>query len=254
VHWLDPVRAALDRLATPPEVFFRDDDAGWDDARLHALLDRFAHHGLPLDLAVIPAALDHELAHALRRRAATQPLGLHQHGYAHRNHEPDGRKYEFGPDRPAQQQHRDIAAGAAHLRELLGDLIQPIFTPPWNRCTRDTGHALVDLGFTVLSREWRAAPLGIESLEELPIRIDWVKRDAPEQLATALADRRPIGVMFHHAVMDGADLARADELLALLADRARADTILGYAGAAIRSRPARSRSSRPCSPARTGWP
>jgi hypothetical protein len=41
--------------------------------------------------------------------------------------------------------------------------------------------------------------------------------------------------MFHHAVMDGVDLARADELLALLADHARTGTILGYAGAAAHS-------------------
>ena len=36
------------------------------------------------------------------------------------------------------------------------------------------------------------------------------------------------GVMFHHAVMDGDDLARADELLGLLArhERVRAGTIL----------------------------
>jgi hypothetical protein len=232
VHWLDPIRAALDALDKPPDVFFRDDDAGWDDARLDALLDRFARHGLPLDLAVIPAALDHRLADVLRRRAATQPLGLHQHGYAHRNHEPDGRKYEFGPYRTTAEQHRDIAAGAAWLHHLLGDLVQPIFTPPWNRCTHDTGQVLVDLGFTVLSREWRAAPLGIDSLTEVPIRIDWVKPDAHEELAAALATATPVGVMFHHAVMDAVDLGRADELLALLAEQVRTGTILGYAGAA----------------------
>jgi hypothetical protein len=87
----------------------------------------------------------------------------------------------------------------------------------------------------VLSREWRAAPLGIDSLSELPIRIDWVKPDAHEQLAAALTQSEPVGVMFHHAVMDGVDLARADELLALLADHARTGTILGYAGAAAHS-------------------
>ena len=206
--------------------------AGWHDARLRALLDRFEHHGLPIDLAVIPAAVDDRLATELRRRSATQPLGLHQHGYAHRNHELDGRKCEFGPNRSAHEQHRDIAAGAERLHDLLGDLVQPIFTPPWNRCTRGTGDALLDLGFTVLSREWRAAPLGITGLRELPIRIDWVKPSGHEQLAKALTDDKPVGLMLHHAVMDADDLARADEVLALLADHARTGTILGYAGAA----------------------
>jgi hypothetical protein len=234
VHWLDPVRAALDARPTRADVFFRDDDAGWGGDRLHELLDRFEHHGLPLDLAVIPTALDRRLARGLRRRAATQPLGLHQHGYTHENHEPGGRKHEFGPRRSPEQQRRDIAAGATRLHDLLGDLVQPIFTPPWNRCTPDTGHALAELGFTVLSREWRAAPLGIAGLHELPIRVDWAKPDAHHELAKALADDTPTGVMFHHAVMDTGDLARADELLALLAGH-RTGSILGYAGAAAES-------------------
>lgn len=235
MHWLDPVRAALDSARTPAEVFFRDDDAGWAGDRLSALLDRFAHHGLPVDLAVIPAALDAGLAAELQRRTARQPLGLHQHGYAHRNHEPDGRKHEFGPHRPAAQQRHDIAAGAARLRDLLGDLVQPIFTPPWNRCTVDTGRCLAELGFAVLSRESRAAPLGVAGLAEVPIRVDWVKPGAAGDLAAAVAEGGPVGVMFHHAVMDDDDLARVDELLALLAGHphARGATILGYA--AVRS-------------------
>jgi hypothetical protein len=224
VHWLDPVRAALDSRPAPADVFFRDDDAGWGDDRLRALLDRFERRELPLDLAVIPAALDRRLAADLRRRAATQRLGLHQHGYAHRNHEPHGRKYEFGPHRSAQQQRRDIEAGAARLRDLLGDLVQPIFTPPWNRCTVDTAQCLVEHGFDVLSRESRAEPLGVAGLREVPVRIDWLKPDVGERLAASLARGGRVGVMFHHAVMDSEDLSRADELLALLASHRRVKT------------------------------
>jgi Uncharacterized protein conserved in bacteria (DUF2334) len=232
VHWLDPVRAALDSAPTPAEVFFRDDDAGWAGDRLSALLDRFAHHGLPVDLAVIPAALDHRLAAELHRRTANQRLGLHQHGYAHRNHEPAGRKHEFGPHRSPAQQRHDIAAGAARLRDLLGDLVQPVFTPPWNRCTVDTGRALASLGFAVLSRESRAPPLDVPGLAEVPIHVDWVKPGAARALAAAIASSTYVGVMFHHAVIEDDDLARVEELLALLAGHphARAATILGYAG------------------------
>ena len=217
MHWLDPVRATLDEAPEPVAVFFRDDDAGWDDARLLALLDRFAEHELPLDLAVIPAALDENLAAALRDRAASQHLQVHQHGYAHRNHEPEGRKHEFGPHRSADEQRADIAAGRARLHELLGDLPQPIFTPPWNRCTRDTAHALVELGFEVLSRESRAEALGVDGLVEIPIHVDWVKPDRVQRLTTAIHAGGRTGVMFHHAVMDPDAIAAADELLALLA-------------------------------------
>jgi len=228
MHWLDPVTAALDAAPAPVDVFFRDDDAGWGNDRLRALLDVFAHHDLPVDLAVIPAALDPRLATELLSRTQTQPLHLHQHGYTHDNHELDGRKHEFGPRRSRDEQQSDIASGAARLNDLLGPT-EPIFTPPWNRCTADTGHALRALGFQVLSRESRAEPLGIDGLDEIPISVDWVKADAVERLARAITNGGRTGVMFHHAEMDADELARADELLALLAgdDRVRAAPILG---------------------------
>jgi uncharacterized protein DUF2334 len=225
VHWLDPVRAAIDAAPASVNVFFRDDDAGWATERLRALLDVFSELDLPLDLAVIPRALDEPLAAELLVRAMAQPVYLHQHGFTHANHEPEGRKYEFGPHRSRGEQHHDIAAGATRLHELLGDAVQPIFTPPWNRCTADTGHALVDLGFKVLSRESRAPPLDIAGLAEVPIRVDWLKPDVVARLTTAIADGGRIGLMFHHA---DTDIARAAELLTLLArhDRVTAGTIL----------------------------
>jgi peptidoglycan/xylan/chitin deacetylase (PgdA/CDA1 family) len=222
MHWLDPVERALNRASAPADVFFRDDDAGWDDDRLLALLDLFDHHALPLDLAVIPAALEPGLADELRARAT---VGLHQHGYAHRNHEPEGRRCEFGPSRPAAAQRRDIEAGARRLAELLGNRLDPIFTPPWNRCTTATGETLLQLGFRMLSRENRAEPLGLEGLAELPVAIDWVRLQPTEiaaRLATALdKPQGPVGVMFHHAEMDRAHRGRAGELLGVLAAHPR---------------------------------
>jgi peptidoglycan/xylan/chitin deacetylase (PgdA/CDA1 family) len=217
MSWLDPVRAALD--AAPADVFFRDDDAGWRDDRLLALLNLFDEHALPLDVAVIPAALGRAAAAELRARAGPR-LGLHQHGFAHRNHEPDGRKHEFGPSRSRADQRRDIENGAERLRALLGDAVDPIFTPPWNRCTEDTARALRDLGFRTLSRESRAAPFELPGLHELAVHVDWCRLEPPEiaaRLAAAIRGPGAAGVMLHHAVMDAADRARAGELLALVA-------------------------------------
>lgn len=96
-------------------------------------------------------------------------------------------------------QRRDIEVGRRILGELLGDGVDPILTPPWNRCTDHTGRALCALGFGLLSREWRASPLGIPGLAELPVRIDWV-RLAPAargaRLAEAIRAGRPVGVCF----------------------------------------------------------
>jgi hypothetical protein len=218
---LASVAAALDAAPEPVTVFFRDDDAGWGDGRLLELIARFAEHGLPLDLAVIPAALGAELAERLRGA----PVGLHQHGFAHTNHEPAGRKCEFGVSRSPEHQRADLAAGRARLRELLGDRLDPLFTPPWNRCTAATGACLLELGFSTLSREHRAEPLALPGLFELPVRLD-VARLAPEELTARLVAEigagGPIGIMFHHAVMEPADMALASALLALLAAHPRA--------------------------------
>jgi uncharacterized protein DUF2334 len=208
---------ALDAAPAPVEVFLRDDDAGWADERLLTLLDAVEARGLPIDLAVIPRALGDDLARELRRR----PAGLHQHGLAHVNHEPEGiRKHEFGPSRSYAEQRADIEAGRALLHKRLGSRVAPIFTPPWNRCTADTGRCLAELGFSALSRESRAEPLGVPGLHELPVHLDWVRLPAAEfdeRFAAAAAAGGPVGVMFHHEEMDDASMARAGELLDLLA-------------------------------------
>ena len=81
----------------------------------------------------------------------------------------------------------------------------------------------------MLSRESRAEPLGVDGLDEIPISVDWVKADAVSRLAGSIAAGDRVGVMFHHAEMDADELARADELLALLAREktVRAAPILG---------------------------
>jgi hypothetical protein len=142
---------------------------------------------------------------------------VHQHGLAHVNHEPDGRKHEFGPSRSREAQRRDIEAGRKLLAERLDGVVEPIFTPPWNRCTADTAACLAELGFEVLSRESRAEPFAVPGLRELPVSLDFVRLEPDELARRFAAARPPVGVMFHHAEMDTAAMDRADELLALLA-------------------------------------
>lgn len=212
----------------PITVFVRDDDAGWEDERLVALLDLFAAHSAPIDLAVIPTELHPELAAELLRRHADRDgyLRLHQHGYCHANHQPDGRKCEFGPARSFDAQREDIAEGRRILEDELGAVLDSIFTPPWNRCTAATGVALAELGFAVLSRDSTSVPLGVPGLDELVVQVDWfasrngVRLTRP-QLGGLLAERAagpaPLGVMLHHAVMDEVERDGVDDLLRVLA-------------------------------------
>ena len=224
--WLEPLHRELDAVDGSCTFFFRDDDAGWESERLLALVDVFAGYAVPLDLAVIPAALDPELATRLRSRREREPrlLAFHQHGFAHANHEPVGRPCEFGPSRAPGDQLADIRAGARRLDDLLGETA-PIFTPPWNRCTDATGRCLLEAGFRVLVRDATAAPLGLNGLGELHVHVDWSARrkgrllDRAEigLLLAAACREGTTGVMFHHALLGGDDLADVARLLELLA-------------------------------------
>jgi len=228
---LERLRAALGARTAPVSMFVRDDDAGWDDARLVALLDCCADLGVPLDLAVIPQACTQALAELLCRRldAAPDRLGVHQHGFAHANHETVGRRCEFGPARSLTAQRDDLQRGRGRLQQLFGDRLDALFTPPWNRCDAGTPGLLAELGYAALSRDRGARPHQ-HLLPELSVDVDWCRlrregADAPaplaDALAAALADAvRPVGLMLHHAQMDDTDLALLKPMLRLLGDHA----------------------------------
>lgn len=229
LNLLNPVWQALQDRPEPLSVFLRDDDAGWDDPALLALLDCCAQAGVPLDLAVIPQAISPRMAARLcvRIDAAPTLLGVHQHGYAHRNHEMVGRRCEFGASRSAPAQRNDLRQGRARLQSLLGHRLDDLFTPPWNRCAAFTPGLLAELGFAALSRD-RTAPAQ-QDLPELAIDLDWCKHSGGAQcnapaLAQALADAvrhrppgaPPIGLMLHHAQMSEAELALLGQWLPAL--------------------------------------
>jgi hypothetical protein len=234
--WLDPVRLALAAAPAPVTMYFRDDDAGWDDEALYRLLEVFMVFQVPIALAAIPTAVSARLAAELRMLLAVPSPGVsvHQHGFAHVNHETGRRKCEFGQSRPRDRQCQDLANGKERLQQALGCQLPPIFTPPWNRCTRDTAECLVDLGFTILSRDASAEGFGIDALHELPVHLDWSGRHGvgtgPEHwaatIARTIAGRHLVGVMLHHAVMNADDRGMLRDLLGVLAN-----------GPAVRLRP-----------------
>ena len=225
--WLDPLCQALDESDIRIDFFFRDDDVGWADDEFRALLACFRRHSVPLDIAAIPSALTAEFADELCAMHDEAPalVGIHQHGFSHTNHELLGRKCEFGISRTRQEQYRDIQLGKMKLEEMLGPAFDPIFTPPWNRCTEITGECLSELGFRVLSRDATAPSLALSGLKELPISIDWFAKKNGSRLsfqalgtltANTVKQSRPVGIMLHHELMKAVERDLIDDLLVLL--------------------------------------
>lgn len=226
--WLDPIRCALDRCTGPRAIFVRDDDIGWDDDRLERLLDVAAVVEVPIDLAVIPSELTDERAARLLAARDRFParLGLHQHGWSHANLEPDGqRKSEFGPSRAESELDADLRRGRDVLRARLGDAVDPIFTPPWNRCVDSLGPLLTQAGVSVLSRDGFATRLQTAGLVECPTTIDWFAKrrgtrvsrtDWRRALAAQIDSGGTIGLLLHHAVTDDGELDDMRSVLGLL--------------------------------------
>lgn len=222
--WLNPVVAALDLRARPLRVFLRDDDAGWDDMRLRQLVGLCDRRDAALDLAAIPSALDPATGAWLATRIGDR-LGCHQHGYTHANHSATGRNCEFGAERDYETQMADLRRGWMLLEQRLDGRADPIFTPPWNRCSQATVDALQVLRFRALSRDAGAAPLRLEGVGVIPVHVDWMKHrleTAPDllRIATLIGEaclrEDELGLMLHHAVMQDADFEALSELLVTL--------------------------------------
>ena len=224
---LERLLQVIDEKPTASCVFFRDDDAGWGNKRLRALCERFIDFDVGVDIAVIPQALNTDTERVLIElwRRAPDLVRFHQHGNAHRNHQIDGRKCEFGADRSAHQQSVDIDQGSQRLRAALGELVDPIFTPPWNRCTQTTVDALRQNGIVVLSRISGSDALDTLSLVEVSVTLDWCKkrrgvRESWESFCdnagSQLASNDVIGVMLHHELMDDDELSHFTSFLGAL--------------------------------------
>jgi hypothetical protein len=238
--WLTPVVEALEAVADPCPFFFRDDDAGWDDAALLALLDEFEAAGVAVDVAAIPLALSSADATQIVARLNSGLVHVHQHGYAHVDHERAGRKCEFGVSRSVAAQTADVCDGRARLENVLGREIDPVFTPPWNRCSPATADAIIAAGHRVLSRDHTAGRLDRPGLAEVPVTIDWSARhggvpvtadERGRAIAEGVLAGGPVGVMLHHALIDAAERAEVRRLLDLVATSSRtvSTTILGLA-------------------------
>lgn len=191
---------------------FRADDIGVPGDRFFRMTDLFLSHGIPLGLAVVPAWLTRQRWDSLAgvARAGGRLLIWHQHGWRHINHEPAGKKQEFGPSRTRQEVFRDIGQGRTRLESILQQSFTQIFTPPWNRCGRDALDALAELRFTAVSGSVGSFPGCPDALAEFPMHADLHTRKdtTPDQGRQAFLEELSrgmagpaCGIMLHHTRM-----------------------------------------------------
>lgn len=200
------------RDSISPFVFFRADDIGVPSDNFTRLIELFQKYSLPLCLAAVPAWFSETRAEVLLKTTGdSQQWCWHQHGRMHRNFEPEGKKQEFGPARSAQVLGEQIKLGNDRLKDLLGDKLQPFFTPPWNRCSEGALNALARQGFKAVSRSKGAKPQTPPNLPDISINVDLHTRKEINgelafnafliELETSLASGC-CGIMIHHQCMN----------------------------------------------------
>jgi predicted glycosyltransferase len=227
-QWLMTLRQFLDAKEAERHdvhIFLRDDDVDEDEDSLKQLLDLALARGVPMNLEIIPGRLTAAGTAVLKNtlRADHALLSLNQHGWMHSNHEPEGRKCEFGPSRSFTQQLTDIAQGKAILESTFEELFYPAFTPPWNRCTTDTYRALEELGFQVLSKDRGKDRLDEYRFTEISTTLDlysWkegARMKSPDDIVHALIGQLEalplVGLLLHHKVMTRDAFRFLDQIL-----------------------------------------
>ncbi len=211
----------------PARVFFRADDVAVPGRRFRQLIDVFTRHRTPLALAVVPAWISPPRWRQLKTIAAPGD-GLwcwHQHGWRHANHEPAGKKQEFGDSRPVDDIRDDLLNGRDRLASVMGAAFSPVFTPPWNRCGERALGCLKDLDYAAVSRSLGSRPRAGKTLPEVNVHVDLHtrkgtapardRRQLMTEIESALAGGS-CGFMIHHQRMNGNALSFLDALLTSL--------------------------------------
>ncbi len=208
-------------------VFFRADDIGAaGDKKIDSLLELFLQHQVPLCLAVVPTWINKETWDSYKKFQRESSLWCwHQHGYSHTNHEKEGKKAEFGKSRTTAEIKTELEQGKKRLKSLLGPNFTPVFTPPWNRCSKTTLDLLSKLEFSATSRSSDPRKEMIEHLPEISINIDLHTRKEPDQKTAwnrlykeieKAASQGMLGFMLHHLLMNEQAYLFLDLLLRLL--------------------------------------
>ncbi len=199
--------ARRQRAGRKAEFWLRDDDAVEPTPALDRLLALTGEFAVPVTLAVIPAMTDGKL---VARLDEAPHAAVAIHGWAHRNHAPEGeKKQELGPHRPREAVLDELARGLTRVIGLHGARAVPMLVPPWNRIDAGLISDLASTGFTALSVYGPPKPASLAVINSNVDIMDWHGtrgcRDHGQLVQAIVAQLQhgePVGLLTHHLVHD----------------------------------------------------
>ncbi|MGE0633622.1 MAG: hypothetical protein AB7O96_14510 [Pseudobdellovibrionaceae bacterium] len=208
------------------KLFFRNDDVGWNLKDFEKLLGLFVKNGQKLNGAAIPSAsMDAYKKDVFNAHRGN--LQIHTHGYAHLDHQSEGKKAEFGSARSHDSVKKELRESLSMTQDVFKDLFFPAFTPPWNRIDETLIPLLAEAGFKVLSRDGDKISK-TPGLKDLNIDLDLHTSKKPRIYTTEslLAEaeevgktKKHVGIMIHHKHMVEDDFVFMDQFLKLLSSK-----------------------------------
>ncbi len=234
---LDVVESGLNRLADrylSVKFWWRDDGANEPTRALDRLLTIQSRTQLPLNLAVIPNALDPLLG---REIASNMLINVWQLGAAHVSYDlPEQPKNEFPEHRRWTDIAYDIGEANGRLAQVFGAQLAPVFVPPWGVMALAHTYGLSGMGFAALSTTAPIAILQVAALPDIPVQFSVMRLqgyprfggrtalstqltqmlDNQAQLASLRLPREMIGIKTQHLDHDDAAWDFTYELLMLL--------------------------------------
>jgi hypothetical protein len=209
-----------------PRFWLRDDDATEPSAGLDRLITLLRRFETPLLLAVIPARATSALAERLAGEPLLTPC---VHGYAHRNHMPDGQKAVELAGRDVDAVLAELAKGRRRLLDLFPESLSGFLVPPWNRIAPEVAARVQECGFTALSTSsWRKTGTTLPEFNTQIDVMDWTGGRIGHRIEAVAAEllRRlrqarerggvPLGILSHHLVHDEAAWSTLEALITYL--------------------------------------
>jgi len=131
-------------------VFFRNDDVSRIEPGLVEITNLLNGMSIPISHAVEPANLECDAKNWLLERVSGG-VEIIQHGFSHARHDTG----EFGGNRSAVDQARDLRAGLQIMEDSFGDAFFPAMSFPFGSYNRHSIRLLGELGYSVVSCHWR---------------------------------------------------------------------------------------------------
>lgn len=208
--------------------WWRDDDAVDAGPRLRSLLDVAGTAGAIVALAVVPE----RASDALARLIEGSPAVVWQHGCSHRDHAGPPRPSELGDERGRDVVVDELLRARSHMDEAFGSRTRPVLVPPWGHMSGQVAGRLAAVGYRAVSGHgrplghWRWPGLSVANTDVEPAaeHADWWIETLVEHLRERRrrAPQAPLGILSHHAEVDGRVLERLGALAVLVTDHSGA--------------------------------